>query len=156
MELNSGVQFSEAQVALARQWIGNQHTEQKEVKIKVPKNTQEGQSLSENTESDILTVKFPDTVEEATAIIKKFEEGSREIRGDEEVADTVSQHMLQDKTSLFDEKWLGSEEEELNKWVAFAYGRMGRRILMVCQLRLGVALHPLKGHDRGRPSGHHG
>uniref|UniRef100_D8Q6U4 Phospholipase n=1 Tax=Schizophyllum commune (strain H4-8 / FGSC 9210) TaxID=578458 RepID=D8Q6U4_SCHCM len=118
MELNSGVQFSEAQVALARQWIGNQHTEQKEVKIKVPKKTQEGQSLSENTESDILTVKFPDTVEEATAIIEKFEEGSREIRGDEEVADTVSQHMLQDKTSLFDEKWLGSEEEELNNYVS--------------------------------------
>ena len=112
----TGVKFLEAQVALARQWIGgNDDNAQKEVKIKVPKNTQEGQSLSENTESDILTVKFPDTVEEATAIIEKFEEGSREIRGDEEVADTVSQHMLQDKTSLFDEKWLGSEEEELNK-----------------------------------------
>ncbi|KAL1743202.1 hypothetical protein HDZ31DRAFT_83591 [Schizophyllum fasciatum] len=118
MELNSGVQFSEAQVALARQWIGNQHTEQTEVKIKVPKPTQEGQSLSENTEADVLSVRFPDTVEEATAIIEKFEAGSREIRGDEDVADTVSQHMLQDRTTLFDEKWLGSEEEELNNYVS--------------------------------------
>jgi len=32
---------------------------------------------------------------------------SDNIRGDEEVADTVSQHMLNDKTGLMDEKWLG-------------------------------------------------
>ena len=50
----------------------------------------------------------------AREIIKKFERGAENVRGDEEVSDTVSQHMLEDKTGLFDEKWLGTPEEELS------------------------------------------
>jgi len=34
------------------------------------------------------------------------------ISGRRGVADTVSQHMLNDKTGLMDEKWLGTDEEE--------------------------------------------
>ena len=64
-----------------------------------------GLVTSENTKETIKEVKVPPTVEEAVKIIKKFEEGAP--RSDEDVADTISQHVQQDRTSILDEKWLG-------------------------------------------------
>ena len=57
---------------------------------------------------------IPETDEEARDILRRFEEAAQQVRQDEDVSDNVVQHMLEDKTNLMDEKWLGTPEEELN------------------------------------------
>lgn len=118
MEDNSGVKFREAQVALARQWVGDSFVVGEkgptEVTIKDPEFSKEGISVSNETKVKSETIKLPATEQEAKDIIEQFQHGADNIRGDDDVSDTVTQHMLNDRTSLLDEKWLGSEEEEKN------------------------------------------
>lgn len=64
------------------------------------------------------TYPLPETVEEAQDIVDRWNRAAQEIRSDEDVADNVVQHMLHDRTSLLDEKWLGTEEEERNAYVS--------------------------------------
>jgi phospholipase D1/2 len=123
MEANSGVKFREAQLALARQWIGDQSNASgekpiTEVFIKVPQPTTEGIVETKATETKIDKVPVPASEEKARQVIEAFEHGADTIRGDEDVADTVSQHMLADKTGLLDEKWLGTPQEELAAYVS--------------------------------------
>ena len=118
MEENSGVPFFKAQVALARVWLGRdfgRNDVQKKVIIKKPQPTSEGVTETKKEEKkDIEEVELPESEEEAKETIRMFEHGADNIRGDDDVSDTVSQHMLSDRTSLLEEKWLGSEEEERN------------------------------------------
>lgn len=117
MESNSGVKFLEAQVALARQWIGDQSNAGgedpiKEVFVKVPQPSGEGIVETKATDAKAEKIPLPESDEAARDLIDRFERGADGVRGDEDVADTVSQHMMGDKTGLLDEKWLGSEQEE--------------------------------------------
>lgn len=116
-EQNSGVTFPEAQVALSRQWVaGDQLTTQKEIILSVPAG---GESLvPAGKETNTIKVPIPTDDNAAREVVEKFENAARAIRSDADVSDSVSQHMLADKTSLFDEKWLGSEQEELDSYVA--------------------------------------
>lgn len=119
MENNSGLKFGEAQVALARQWIGTPiegAESQTKVAIKGVDDSTGTDAPAVSGDAKVKTeeVPLPQSEEEARQIIERFEHGADGIRGDEDVADTVSQHALQDRTSLWDEKWLGTEEEELN------------------------------------------
>ena len=116
MEKNSGVTFSQAQVALARQWIGQDpESDQKTVTVTLPDQpTSEGLVVSDKTLARTETVEIPQSEEDARRVVAQFESGSDAIRGDEDVADTVSQHMLSDKTDLRDEIWLATPEEELD------------------------------------------
>jgi phospholipase D1/2 len=122
MEENSGVKFQQALVALARQWVGKApdgEAEQTNVTIVVPDEnnttaTLEGPKNKLKTESYPL----PRSIEEARDIIERFQHGADSLRSDEDVSDNVVQHMLHDRTSLLDEKWLGTEEEELNAYVS--------------------------------------
>lgn len=115
MEENSGVKFHAAQVALARQWIGQDpNSDQKEVTLSLPQATTEGLVVSDKTPAKTETVPIPESEEAAREVVNRFEHGSDAIRGDEDVSDSVAQHMLDDRTSLMEEKWLGSPEEELN------------------------------------------
>lgn len=119
MEKNSGVTFYQAQIALARQWEGPRHvgdTAPKEVFIKVPVPTQEGMGLSQ-TKTKLENVPLPASYEEAVDIVRKFEGGSDDIRGDEDVSDSVAPHRLLDSTRLTDELWYGSKEEERDAYV---------------------------------------
>lgn len=119
MEKNSGVSFYEAQVALARQWEGPRTTAgdaPKEMFIKVPQPAQEGMLLSE-TKMKPEKVSLPVSYDDAVNIVRTFEKGSDDIRGDEDVSDTVSQHRLLDRTRLSDEIWYGSEAEERDAYV---------------------------------------
>ncbi|KAI9510126.1 hypothetical protein F5148DRAFT_1182591 [Russula earlei] len=122
IEANSGVKFNEAQVALARQWIGDSADPNapSEVEIKVPEPTSEGFLLSEKTEVKTQKYRMPRLYSDAVAVIERFESGASVLVGRQHdaVADTVGQHALQDKTDLADEQWLGSEEEELNSYVS--------------------------------------
>jgi len=114
MEQNSGVKFHEAQVALSRQWVaGDSLTTQKEIVVVIP---QEENLLPAGQPQGAATEKIPIPVDDEAArrVVERFEAGATNLRSDEDVSDTVSQHMLADKTSLFDENWLGTEQEELN------------------------------------------
>lgn len=122
MEASSGVKFNEAQVALARQWVGDSADPDMptEVTIKLPDPTAEGIVLSDKTQVKTEKYLIPRSYNEAVSVIKRFEHGADVLVGrrHEVVADTVGQHALQDETELADEQWLGSEEEELNSYVS--------------------------------------
>jgi len=117
MEENSGVKFNQARVAQTRQWIGDlsgPDAGPTEVTIKVWEPTTEAIVVSDKTPVKTETIPIPATEAEARDIIQRFERGADGIRGDQEVADSVAQHMLQDRTTLADEQWLGTEQEELD------------------------------------------
>ncbi|KAI0804784.1 phospholipase D [Irpex lacteus] len=122
MEENSGVKFQQALVALARQWVGKApdgDADQTSVTIVVPDETNAGATL-EGTKNQLKTETYPlpRSVEEARDIIERFQHGADDLRSDEDVSDNVVQHMLNDRTTLSDEKWLGTEEEERNAYVS--------------------------------------
>ncbi|KAJ7127892.1 hypothetical protein C8R44DRAFT_100509 [Mycena epipterygia] len=118
-EEQSGVKYHEAQVALARQWVGNDSDgSQKEVTISLPVETKEGIVISDKTPAKTETVPIPESEDAARRVIERFEAAARKVRGDEDVADNVAQHMLHDRTSLLEEKWLGTEQEELDAYVS--------------------------------------
>ncbi len=120
MEDQSGVKFHEAQVAMAREWIGNPFegvSTQQTVSIKVPEENVEGAVITKDTKTKSEDVPLPQSDEEARLVVKRFEEGANGLRGDEDVSDIVSQHMLSDKTSLLEETWLGTEDEERAAYV---------------------------------------
>jgi phospholipase D1/2 len=125
MEANSGVKFNQAQVALARQWIGDSANPDAptEVTIKLPEPTFAGIVLSEKTEVKTEKYQMPRSYGDAVAVIERFESGANALVGRRHaaVADTVGQHALQDDTELADEQWLGSEEEERNSYVFLHY-----------------------------------
>jgi phospholipase D1/2 len=116
IEQNSGVTFTEAQAALARQWIsGDTITDQKEVVLGVP---QPGDIFVLDKEDNKLkakpvTVKAPiPTDDGARRVLEEFQNGFNGV-SDQVVSDNVGQHMLAADSSLFDEPWLGTEAEEL-------------------------------------------
>ena len=120
MEEKSGIKFNQARVALSRQWIGELLDGKilpKEVTLRTMEPTTEGIVISDKTPSKTETIPVPSSEEEARQTIEKFERGAEGVRGDQDVSDTISQHMLHDKTGLRDEKWHGTEEEELNAYV---------------------------------------
>jgi len=118
MEVNASVTFHEAQVALARQWIGQDpNSDQKEVTLTLPSATTEGIVVSGKTPAKTETVPIPQSEEEAREVVARFEHGSDDIRGDENVSDSVAQHAMMDVTRLEDEIWMASREEELNAYV---------------------------------------
>lgn len=117
MEQNSGVTFHEAQIALARQWVGRnfygKDTPQ-EVYVKVPQEAKTGITVTEETSVKKDKVPLPQSIEAARQVIAQFESGAQNLQSNARVADSVSHHALQGRRSLLDEPWAGSEEEELN------------------------------------------
>lgn len=78
----SGVKFHEAQIALAKLWVGDTPTgtstkqfEQKTAAIKVPQPSAEGVTQGKDSQS-IEEVKLPANDEEARRTIEKFERGA--------------------------------------------------------------------------------
>jgi len=88
------------------------------VAINIPEPTGEGVVVTQDTKAKIDEVDVPETEEQACEIIETFQSGADGLRGDDPVADTVTQHMLSDSTSLLEEKWLGTEGEERNAYVS--------------------------------------
>lgn len=119
MEARSGVKFEEAQVALARQWMGEQANAGgvdpiKEVFIKSARPTTEGVVETKSTALKLTKVPLPVSDEEAREKVARFESGADQLRGDDAVADSVAQHKFEDRTTLQSEQWLGTEDEERN------------------------------------------
>ncbi|KAF9473130.1 phospholipase D/nuclease [Pholiota conissans] len=118
IEINSGVKFHEAQVALSAQWVdGDALTTQKEIVVVIPQ--EESLVPADKPETQKTEkVPIPQDVEAARQVVERFEAGASNLRSDEPVSDNVAQHMLNDGTSLLEEVWLGTEEEELNAYVS--------------------------------------
>ncbi|KAI5450885.1 hypothetical protein NCC49_002626 [Naganishia albida] len=118
MEKNSGISFHQAQVAMARIWIGHDGSGHHEETVVLerpkdetgdPNQTGEKQKVSE-------PVKMPKTMEEAEGIIRRFQAGAE--GSDANVSDNVGQHCFQMGSSLLDEQWNGTEGEELESFVS--------------------------------------
>ncbi|KAJ3926660.1 MAG: phospholipase D/nuclease [Lentinula lateritia] len=109
---HSGVSLHQAQVALARKWLGSQVTSATD-SCQI---TKEGVVITEKTPVREEAVAVPDTEEEEEAkqIIRRFERAAEAVRGDEDVSDNVVQHILSDKTGLEQYKWLGMGSANLN------------------------------------------
>ena len=130
MEENSGVKFQEAMVALARQWVGQESEPAQPQTVSIvlpdellgpsprPGDVNVAGATGATGALKTETYPLPQSVDEARAVIARFERGADGLRSDEDVADNVVQHMLRDTTSLLDEKWLGTEEEERNAYVS--------------------------------------
>ncbi|KAF7314957.1 Phospholipase [Mycena indigotica] len=117
IENESGLKYHEVLSALSRRWIGKEGGDQKTLTYALSTQTTEGLVVAGNDAAKTETVPIPETEEEAHSIIQRFEEAAKAVRGDNDVADNVAQHMLHDRTSLLDEKWLGTEQEELDAYV---------------------------------------
>ena len=109
-------------VALGRLWVGlgEGPEDPKEVSVSIPTGKMlEGQTTS-GKKPEIKTEKYPlpASIEEARDIIDRWRRAAEELRTDDEVSDNVVQHMLHDRTSLLDERWLGTEDEERNAYVS--------------------------------------
>lgn len=123
MEENSGVKFQQAMVALARQWVGQADDgdpQANTVSIVLPDENGVTTAAVEGTKNTLKTetVPLPQSIDEARDIIERFQRGADNLRSDEDVSDNVVQHMMKDSTSLQNEKWLGTEEEERSCYVS--------------------------------------
>jgi phospholipase D1/2 len=145
MEENSGVKFQNAMVALARQWVGQEDggsNPQQTVSIVVPDETLAPDVGVAGNRNALKTETYPlpRSVDEARAIIERFEHGADSLRSDEDVSDNVIQHMLNDKTSLLDERWLGTDEEERAAYVSeLLY--IHSKVMIVDDRRVIVSTH---------------
>nr|GAT61270.1 phospholipase D [Mycena chlorophos] len=119
IESQGGVKYHQALVALARRWIGIDGGDQKTVTFTLPVEAKDGIVVTqEKQDQKTETYPIPESESEANHMLKRFEEAAKAIRGDEDVSDNVAQHMLNDRTGLEDEKWLGTEQEELDAYVS--------------------------------------
>ncbi|CAK9780379.1 unnamed protein product [Cutaneotrichosporon oleaginosum] len=114
MEAASGVSFHEAQVAMARVFVGQPGEETDDGEVVFIEKPHDQLTAAEETNKDKKTaqdaVPLPKTVDEAIAIIEKFESGAP--REDLAVSDNIGQNALESGVSVNQEPWLGTEQEE--------------------------------------------
>ncbi|KAH9940163.1 phospholipase D/nuclease [Epithele typhae] len=122
IEERSGVTFHQVNVALGKLWVGHgQNVEDpKEASVAVPtgKILAEQSTSGKKPELKTETFPLPASIDEARETIDKWRRAARELRSDDRVSDNVVQHMLEDRTDLQQELWLGTEEEERNAYVS--------------------------------------
>lgn len=149
----SGVSVYDAQVAQAREWIGDDFLGESirelkifEVKGNVGGGLQlEGEAKRNDTESK--TLRLPQSREEAKNIVDRFENTAKLELGNFRVSDNVGQHAMKvPDTLLEDEEWFGNEQEELD-WYAHVFLHHLPIDPVEYQLCLGDAVHPLQTDD---------
>ncbi|KAG9029137.1 hypothetical protein FRB95_005641 [Tulasnella sp. JGI-2019a] len=117
----SGVSFFEAQVAQAALFIGDDaQWRQQSIKVNTPSEYGSGETQNLGTTQKqgaqvIAEVPFPSNLDMAAATVKRYQNAAP--RDDSRVADSVSQHMMEDRTSLMQEQWLGTPQEEKDCYV---------------------------------------
>lgn len=148
VEQRSGVSFYEAQVAQAREWIGDdlQANSIRELKIfEVKGNVGGGLQMegdAKKGEGKTKTLPLPQDSRKAKGIVDHFENTAKEVLGNFRVSDNVGHHAMRAPGSLLQERWFGTEEEELN-WHVHSFPRYLRTDLVGYQLRLGYVVHSL-------------
>jgi len=120
IEQNSGVTFTEAQVALARQWAASDTINvQNEIILGVPqKEDVFGLDKKDGKQKPATVRAAIPTDDEALQTMESFQNGSYGLQSNQAVSDNVAQHRLNSDYSLLDEPWLGTEEEELYSYVS--------------------------------------
>lgn len=104
--------YEQAQAALDRIWLGRADAEY----IKDGVNIYEpDRQLTTADPTKVRRWSIPKTVEEAMAILKKYESASSP--SDKLVADSVASHALREDKPLVDERWLGTPGEEKDCFV---------------------------------------
>ncbi|KAF9652544.1 phospholipase D [Thelephora ganbajun] len=126
VELRSGVSFYEAQVAQAREWIGNdrQGDSIRELKIfEVKGNVGSGLQLegeAKKNDAKVKTLPLPQDRQQAKRIVDRFENVAQGVLGNFRVSDNVGHHAMKGSGSLLEERWSGTEDEERN-WHVHSY-----------------------------------
>ncbi|KAF7304896.1 Phospholipase [Mycena kentingensis (nom. inval.)] len=120
IEEEAGIKYHEALAALARVWIGNDSNgDQNAITYALPvPNNEAPPAGNKKSGPRTETVPIVENEEAARKTVASFEAAAKKVRGDSAVSDSVPHHMLHDKTTLLDEKWLGTEEEELDAYVS--------------------------------------
>ncbi|WWC65686.1 uncharacterized protein I303_108307 [Kwoniella dejecticola CBS 10117] len=119
MEEKSGVSFHEAQVALAKVYVGSDDVgggQDETVNIEQPHDQTDGVDQINKKDTVQKAIKLPKTIDDAKDIIERFQNGRS--NDDKHVSDNVGQHAMQDKTSLSEEQWDGTDEDELASYVS--------------------------------------
>lgn len=119
IEKCSKVTFVEAQVALAKRWVtGDTITVQKEIVLGIPEEKDIFVPDDGKLKAKPATVKAPIPTDEEAALqsVEVFQNGSYGLQS-KAISDNVAQHRLTTNSSLLDEPWLGTEQEELYSWV---------------------------------------
>lgn len=142
----------EAQVAQAREWIGDglQGESTRELKIfEVKGNVGGGLQLegeAKKNDAKVRTLPLPQDCQQAKRIVDCFENAAKDVLGNFRVSDNVGQHAMRAPGSLLDEQWFGTEEEELNWHVHHSLHYL-LNDLIEYQLRLGDAVYSLQDDD---------
>ncbi|WWD20129.1 hypothetical protein CI109_104605 [Kwoniella shandongensis] len=119
MEEKSGITFHQAQVALAKIYVGSEDVggdSDEVVNIEQAHDSTQGADQIGKKGTVEKAIRLPKTVDEAKDIIARFEQAAKnDDKHMHDKADTgaVGQHAMLDETSLFDEQWDGTDEEEL-------------------------------------------
>lgn len=156
VEKQSGVSFHEAQVAQAREWIGDgwQDGSTREMKIfEIKGNVGGGLQMegdAKKSDAKAKTLPLPRDRQEAKRIVDRFENAAKDVLGGFYVSDNVGHHAMKVTGHLSEEPWFGTEEEERN-WYVHSSLHHSRTDLDECQLRLGDVVHSLQTHDCRRP-----
>ncbi|KAI9633008.1 uncharacterized protein MKK02DRAFT_40389 [Dioszegia hungarica] len=116
MEKKSGVSFHQAQVALAKVYVGADDVkgggDHEVVNIEQPHDSATGADQIGKKDTVEKAVPLPATLEEAEELIKRFQAGGGNV--DPKVSDNICQHALQTGKKPIDEHWDGTEQEELD------------------------------------------
>lgn len=120
METQSGIKFTEAQVALSRIWMGDSPPPSPPQSVSKKEKEKRKWSrlllLSKDRqprESEVM----PRTVDHAKEVIFTFQLAAKNVREYEHVTDSVAHHAMFAATSLLDERWYGKAREERAAYV---------------------------------------
>lgn len=123
VEKQSGVTFYQAQVAQAREWIGDgwQDGSIRELKIlEVKGNVGGGLQLEGDAKkSDVKakTLPLPQDRQQAKRAVDHFEDTAKDVLGGFRVSDNVGHHAMKGAGNLSEERWFGTEDEERDWYV---------------------------------------
>ena len=148
VEKRSDVTFQQAQVAQAREWIGDGWSDgsTRELKIFEAKGNIGGglqmEGDAKKSDAKVKTFPLPQDRQEARRTVDRFENAAKDSLGGFQVSDNVGHHAMKGTGTLWEERWLGTEEEERN-WFAHLSLRQFQTDPFLCQLCLGDAVYSL-------------
>ena len=152
VERRSGVTVYEAQVAQAREWIGEdlERVSIRELKIFEAKGNVGGglqlEGDAKKGDAKVKTLTLPQDRREAKRTVDRFEGAAKDVLGRSRVSDNVGQHAMRAPGSLFEEGWFGTDEEELD-WQVHPSLHHLRTNPIERQLCLGDVVHSLQTDD---------
>jgi len=124
VEKRSGVTFYQAQVAQAREWIGDgwHDGSVRELKIFEAKGNIGGglqlEGDAKKNEEKAKTLPLPQDRQEAKKTVDHFENTAKGVLGGFRVSDNVCHYAMKGAGHLSEEQWFGTEDEERNWYAA--------------------------------------